>query len=505
MTRVHVEAEEEDYDMSNVRGENAKNLYTFSIEGCDRNVQTHVGPPANVMSNPMTFTRTNYGWPTTHSPRGDGFQYEKMEVYTFRCDTEALLHRVVDEIRSVLADDGLCPPVRGGLPPIDPRNQLRFAHVPVFLTRRLKPLVGTAFYTLTRGDMIAQGPRKEVGTALAGGYLCLSDTMALVVRPDASVPRWVRLEDVAEVEVNTTAAWPFVALLTIGTSPDVVFVPAPPAFGPEEVKAFKGEAAVKELRTVLVGLSRFLVQAGRRTAPITFTDVNRYDGVRAYVEARGKTRPWKWMPLDGFHEPLRSPRPLADLAKELHMETGSAGPAQSQPAVVTGIQSLPPPHTSPPSAQRAGHPPATTSMTAVTSAPMELTATATTTTSRATVNEVARLRGDPRQTSTCVQVDGTTPSPPRPVVDLDALLGIGGSSSPFTTGRPVAGASVGGEMPSQAQPAHPFASSQSNAAVPAPSTSSVAHDLADSFDEALEELMEKETGPVNVVGEKKAW
>lgn len=136
-TLVGLPAEAPDFTVSKLFEKNVaetdgdvcdRNLYQFTVEGLHRDPVVHVAPPMNVQPNALSFTRPSRGWPSKHSPRrGEGFQYDRTVRHTFRCDTDALTRKVVDTIRDVLADDGLCPPVNGGLPPFDPRNSLPFA------------------------------------------------------------------------------------------------------------------------------------------------------------------------------------------------------------------------------------------------------------------------------------------------------------------------------------------------------------------------------------------
>lgn len=327
VTAVSVPAEAADFDVAklfvrdnNTDGDHSeRNLYTFLVQGVYRNIMAHTSPPTNVMPNATSFERANRGWPSKHSPRGDSYQHDKTVLYTWRCDSAALLHKLVDTMRDVLADDGLCPPVNAGLPLCDPRNGLPLAHIPLYLGKPFKGLEQTVFYAFACGDLVGRNPATgQIGNAIAGGYLCITDRTVLLMRPDGTVPRWCGIAGIERVEYNTAKAkLPFLAILAASpAAADIVFVPAPPQLTSEERRAYNAGETVQHLVHVLQRVNRFL--GGTLQVP-PHEDAS--PSVRLYVEGKdGSSRPLRFVPQEGYKEPLAYPLPKAQLAKVLEAQ-----------------------------------------------------------------------------------------------------------------------------------------------------------------------------------------
>lgn len=343
LSAVHVPAEADDFDVdalfrfdNNTDGDRSeRNLYLFQVHGVYRNTVAHSSPPTDAMPNALSFQRTHRGRPSRHSPRGDSFQHDKTVLYTWRCDSAKLLHRVVDVMRDVLADDGLCPPVNEGLPLYDPRNRIPLAHVPLYLGRPFRGLEKTVFYAFERGDLVGRSPAGDVGTAVSGGFLCLTDQTVLLIRSDGTVPRWTAITGIGGVEYNTRKAkLPFIGILSSASSSaaDIVFVPSPPLRTSEERRAYRESDRVLELVELLRRVSAF--RCGRA---LTVTEDDS-PSVRAYITGKDSgRRPLRFAPKEGVREPLTLPLPKAELAR---MTVAAASEA-----------TLPPPPPRPPGQQ----------------------------------------------------------------------------------------------------------------------------------------------------------
>ncbi|KEG06175.1 hypothetical protein DQ04_15501000 [Trypanosoma grayi] len=170
----------------------------------------------------------------------------------------------------------------------------------------------TVFYTFMRGDLVGRGHTGDAEVSLPGAYLCITHDMVLVMRDNGTIPRWIRLHDVHTFECNTVAKRPFFAFLTDDPSPDILFIPTPPAYGPTAIAAFSGFKAVLSVKAVLQDAC-FASHGIRRATE--FVDANWAASVRAYYTAKEDTRRFKFKPLSGFDDSLSCLIPKVQLAK----------------------------------------------------------------------------------------------------------------------------------------------------------------------------------------------
>lgn len=185
---------------------------------------------------------------TLQSPRGKNgpsFRGGRIKV-VFRCRTEYEYRRFWFVVQSVLGYDKLSPRPYRGLPPYDPRNGVSFAQIPMCVWQTFQALDKAVIYIFLRGDVVGRNSAGEPNIFLRGGYLCITHDTALVLRETGTVPRWVRLQDVKSFHYNSKCRRPYLAFISDPGSPDIVFIPQPPVFGPDAIRRFS--PAVETLR-----------------------------------------------------------------------------------------------------------------------------------------------------------------------------------------------------------------------------------------------------------------
>ncbi|ESL11434.1 hypothetical protein TRSC58_00814 [Trypanosoma rangeli SC58] len=248
---------------------------------------------------------------TLQSPRSASAK-EKHIIANIRCRCEEEFRQVWYIVQMVLGFDRLDVRPYRGLPPYDPRNGVPFGHIPMYLWHTFKALEKSVFYIFLRGDLVGRDHEGKAEVSLPDAHLCITHDMLLVMRDNGTIPRWIHMQNINTFEYNTVAKRPFFALLTDDPSPDILFIPKPPAYGPVAIEAFSAADEVNRVRFVL--RDTCLASTGvRRVAE--FVDANWATSVRAYFNKKEETRRFKFVPLDGFDESFSCLIPKVHLAR----------------------------------------------------------------------------------------------------------------------------------------------------------------------------------------------
>ncbi|RNF22135.1 uncharacterized protein Tco025E_03403 [Trypanosoma conorhini] len=248
---------------------------------------------------------------TLQSPRSASAK-EKHIIATIRCRSEEEFRQAWYIVQMVLGFDRLDVRPYRGLPPYDPRNGVPFGHIPMYLWHTFKALEKSVFYVFLRGDLVGRDHEGNVEVSLPDAHLCITHDMVLVMRDNGTIPRWIHLQNINTFEYNTVAKRPFFALLTDDPSPDILFIPKPPEYGPVAIAAFCGAKEVSMVQFVLRDAC-FASNGIRRV--MEFVDANWAASVRAYFNKKEETRHFKFAPLDGFDESFSCLIPKVHLAR----------------------------------------------------------------------------------------------------------------------------------------------------------------------------------------------
>ncbi|CAC9521006.1 hypothetical protein conserved [Leishmania donovani] len=218
---------------------------------------------------------------TLESPRPKGgsvYRGSRIKI-VLRMRTDYEFRRFVYVVQTVLGYDKLSARPYRGLPPYDPRNGLIFSVIPMCVWHTFKLLDKTVFYTFLRGDLVGRSAGNQLYVTLRGAYLCITHDSVLVMRDTGNIPRWIKLQEVREFYYNVTGSRPFVAFLSDPGSPDIIFLPQPPVFGPEAIRRFSPSLEVLRMRHV-IHETCFASLEIRRVINIKIADMS----VRSFVE-----------------------------------------------------------------------------------------------------------------------------------------------------------------------------------------------------------------------------
>ncbi|PWU96790.1 hypothetical protein C3747_252g7 [Trypanosoma cruzi] len=248
---------------------------------------------------------------TIQSPRSTSAK-ERHIVATIRCCNEEDFRQVWYIVQMVLGFDRLTIRPYRGLPPYDPRNGIPFGHIPMHLWHTFMELENSVFYVFIRGDLVGHDHEGNAEVWLPNAYLCITHDMVLVMRENGTIPRWIHLYNVNTFEYNTVAKRPFFAFLTDDPSPDVLFIPKPPVYGPVAISNFSGKKVVLNVCSIL--REACFASNGIRRAT-EFLDADWASSVREYFNTKEKTRRFKFSPLDGFDHSFSCLIPKVHLAR----------------------------------------------------------------------------------------------------------------------------------------------------------------------------------------------
>lgn len=165
---------------------------------------------------------------------GDDFDTSRV-TWELRCRSYDEFAKVFFPLRELLEVDGFRSAFHCGLPPVDPRNSLRFVTLPVHLWRAFKPIVRAAMYTCIHVNVIGCDHSGKIGVCQPHAYLCITDDGVMIIDEKGSACRWVSARFISGVYHSTQCESPYIAILAEGRKPDTICY-LTPAFKTENVK-----------------------------------------------------------------------------------------------------------------------------------------------------------------------------------------------------------------------------------------------------------------------------